>query len=147
MEYPSVRQISSTPGPYVFSPENPSVQHVKCVCSTNPSVQYKKPSVQHEKSVIQTHWLWTDNFLCWTDAFYVLNWRFLVLNWRVCRTDPFLCGTEGFWGGKGMALLCWTEKDPFYVIIIKLYKFKQFGYHDDISFNFNKKFSREWQIF
>ena len=50
---------------------------------------------------------------------------------------------KDFGDEKGMAVLCRTEKDPFNVMIIKLYKFKQLGYHDDISFNFNKKFSRE----
>ena len=130
MEYPSLRQISSTPGPFLFSPENPSVQHVKSVCSTNLSVQYKKPSIQHKKASFQH-----------TDAFYDLNWRFFVLHW------PFFVWNWGILGAEKEWPFCVELKKPFYAMIIRLYKFKKLGYQDHISFNFNKKFSREWQTF
>ena len=126
-----------------FNTSNASVQRTR-------QFSTKNRQFNTEKSVIPTHWrfLWFElTLFCVELIFFVSNWRFLCVKLTGVSKWPFLCGTDWFWGGKGMALLCWTEKDLFYVMIIKLYKFKQFGYHDDISFNFNKKFSREWQTF
>ena len=88
---PKIRQIN-------ISTQKTSVQHIKSFSST------QQTSVQHTDAFYDLKWrvCLTDAFLWWTDVFWVeltgvLNWRF------------FLCGTEGFWGGKRVTPLCWTD--------------------------------------
>ena len=52
---PSVQHISSTFGPHLFSPKNPSVPHQKPVSSTQPpQFHTENPSVQHQNSLSST---------------------------------------------------------------------------------------------
>ena len=63
---PSVQHLSSTQGARLFNPKNQSVQHVKCVSSTQIKRQFNTPVSSTQKLFF--------------DAFLVLNWRFFVLN-------------------------------------------------------------------
>ena len=48
---PSVQHISSTFGPHLFSPKNPSVPHQKPLSSTPTQFNTKNPSVPHKKAL------------------------------------------------------------------------------------------------
>ena len=55
LDYHSVQHISSTQGPLLFSPQDPSVQHVQCVNPTPKNHQFTTKKRPFNKPVSSTH--------------------------------------------------------------------------------------------
>ena len=131
LDYHSVQHISSTQGPLLFSPQDPSVQHVQCVNPTPKNHQFTTKKRPFNKPVSSTHKKrqfsikkrpfntpvsskpknrqFNTNLF---PFFRVLNWRFLC----VVRTLLY-CWTGGFWVVKrsGHFALNWCV-DLFFVV-------------------------------
>ena len=111
---PSVQHISSTQKGHSFSaPKSLSSTPKTPQFNTTPSVPHKKARYKRQKRLYKA-------FLCGTEGVELRGFRcgtegggtegFLVWNWGVCvELRGFWCGTEGFWGWKGVALLCGTD--------------------------------------